>query len=239
VTLRDRLVLTGVIVVAILGAAWVLVVSPERKQAKELTGQIATAKTQLSVAEGKLQTARQARARYASAYASIVSLGKAVPTTQEVPSLIYQLSHVSKKKDVDFQSIAIGVGGTAPATGAAAASASPAASTGFSAIPFTFVFTGSYFALEHTLRQLTDVATLTPSGALQASGRLLTIQSVKLGPATEGSSKPGALSASVTASAYQLPPESASALSSTATSSASSASATSSSPTAPAIVRVK
>ncbi len=234
-TLRDRLVLTGVIVVAILGAAWVLVVSPERKQAKELTGQIATAKTQLSVAEGKLETARQARARYASAYASIVSLGKAVPTTQEVPSLIYQLSEVSKKKDVDFQSIAIGVGGTAPATGAAAASAS----TGFSAIPFTFVFTGSYFALEHMLRQLTDVATLTPSGALQASGRLLTIQSVKLGPATEGASKPGALSASVTASAYQLPPESAGALSSTATSSTSSASATSSSPTAPAIVRVK
>jgi Tfp pilus assembly protein PilO len=232
--------LTAVIAIAIIGAAWVLVVSPERKQAKELAGQVATAKTQLSVAESKLDTARQARARYASAYASVVSLGKAVPTTQEVPSLIYQLSQASKEKDVDFQSIALGTATPGTASSSSASSTSAAASTGFAAVPFTFVFSGSYFGLEHMLRGLTDVATVTPSGALQVSGRLLTIQSVKLSPADEGVGKSRDLTASIAASAYQLPPESTSAATtSTATSSASSASGASSSPTAPAIVRVK
>ena len=32
---RDRMVLIGIVVVAALGAAWMLVVSPERKQANQ------------------------------------------------------------------------------------------------------------------------------------------------------------------------------------------------------------
>lgn len=233
-TLRDRLVLTAVVVLAVIGAAWVLVVSPERKQAKELAGQVSSAKSSLSGAEGKLNTARQAQSRYASAYSSIVSLGKAVPTSQEVPSLIYQLSQASKQRDVDFQSISVG-GGTSSASSSAAA---PAAGTGFEQFPFTFVFSGSYSGLEHMLHQLTDLATLGSSGTLHVSGRLLTIQSVKLSPDSEPGKARG-LSASVTASAYQLPPEAVAP--STTASEASAAGSTSgaSSPTAPAIVKVK
>jgi Tfp pilus assembly protein PilO len=237
VTLRDRLVITGVIVLAVLGAAWVLVVSPERKQAKELAGQVTAAKALLTGAEGKLNTARQAQARYASAYASIVSVGKAVPTSQEVPSLIYQLSHTAKAKGVDFQSITVGTGAAASSTSSASTAAS-AAGAGFEQFPFTFVFSGSYFGLEHMLRQLTDLATLSPSGTLQMSGRLLTIQSVKLSPDSEGTGKQG-LTASVAASAYQLPAEAVTATSVPAGASTAGAAGAASSPTAPAIVRVK
>lgn len=246
-TFRDRMVVIAIAMVVVIGAAWVLVVKPERKKASELAGQVSTAKAQLAEAEAKLTTARQAEARYASDYAQIVSLGKAVPTTQEIPSLIYQLSQASAEKDVGFQSIAVGSGsGSGSAASSASTSstastgaAASAASAGFQQVPFTFQFTGSYFGLESMLRKLTDLATLNGEGSLQVSGRLLTIQSIKLSPAGSGSGKSSGLSASVEATAYQLPPEApttSSTTSGTATTSASSAPA---STTAPAIVKVK
>jgi Tfp pilus assembly protein PilO len=237
VTLRDRLVLTAVIMLAVIGAAWVLVVSPERKQASELTTQLTTAKAQLSGAESKLSSAREAQARYSSAYASIVSVGKAVPTSQEVPSLIYQLSQVSKQKSVAFQSITVGAGNASASSAASAAAA--AASTGFAQFPFTFVFSGSYFGLEHMLRQLTDLATITPAGTLQVNGRLLTVQSVRLAADTEAASKHGLLTATITATAYQLPAEPLTASAAPAGASAVGSAGAATSPTAPAIVKVR
>ena len=103
---RDRTVLIAVVVFALLGAGWVLVVSPKRKEASKLGTQLSEARTQLTTAEGELTHARAAQAQYSAAYASLVSLGKAVPASQEVPSLIYQLSRASNQKNVDFASIA-------------------------------------------------------------------------------------------------------------------------------------
>ena len=229
---RDRLVLTAVLVIAVIGVAWMAFVSPERKKAGEAATQVSSAKSALQSAEAQLATARQAEASYATTYAAIVRLGKAVPPTQEVPSLIYELSKASQEKDVQFASIAVG------ATGSASSSAAAAAAGGFSQMPFTFIFNGSYSGLESMLRQLTGLATRESSGTLRLSGRLLTIQGVKLGP---GSGKGHELTATVTASAYVLPAENlGGALTSGSASApaASSGAPTSSSPTTPAIVKV-
>ena len=102
---RDRLVITIVAVVAIIGAAYLMVVSPERKKASSVASEVDTASSRLASAESKLAEARQAQARYAAAYASIVTLGKAVPTSEEVPSLIYQLAQATHQKKVEFSSI--------------------------------------------------------------------------------------------------------------------------------------
>ncbi len=96
---RDRIVAIVVGVVVVLGAGWMLVVSPERQQASKLGTQVSEAQSQLSSAEGKLASARVAQAQYATAYASVVSLGKAVPPSAEVPSLIYQLSQASSREE--------------------------------------------------------------------------------------------------------------------------------------------
>jgi Tfp pilus assembly protein PilO len=198
---RDRMVLIGVLVLVVLGASWMLAVSPERKQAATLGAEVTTAKTQLASAEGQLANARAAQSQYAAAYSSVVSLGKAVPPTQEVPALIDQIAFATHEKNVDFTSITSGSGTT---------SAASSASSSFAQLPFTFTFEGSYFDLEHLFGQLTDFATPTPSGALKVNGRLLTVESVRLAPSTSGSSKPGAslgthLIATITATAYTLP----------------------------------
>jgi Tfp pilus assembly protein PilO len=202
-TARDRIVIMLVATAVILAAVWVEVVSPERSEAGKVAAQVGQAQAQLSAAEGQAAGALSARKQYASAYAAIVNLGKAVPTSQEVPSLIDQLTEASNEKDVDFQSITDSGSSTRPAGSAAStAAASTASSAGFSEIPFTFSFEGSYFDLEHLFSKLTSFATLDSAGNIEVSGRLLTIQSVSLSPGTGGGK---ALAGSVTATAYMLP----------------------------------
>ena len=51
-------------------------------------------------------------------------------------------------------------------------------------MPFTFVFNGSFEDLYSLFQQLDGGAVRTTTGALRVNGRLLTIQSIKLAPAT-------------------------------------------------------
>lgn len=219
-TARDRIVVIVLATLGVLAAGWLLAVAPKRQQAAKLATEVSTAKSQLASAESQLASASAAQAKYQSAYASVVSLGKAVPASQEVPSLIYELAQATNQKNVEFASITATVPGAGP--GAAAGSASPAsassaatASAGFTQMPFTFVFNGGFDGLYSLFRQLDDFALRTNAG-LKVSGRLLTIQSVKLalapssgasGSSASSGSKPGSeqLTGSITATAYVLP----------------------------------
>ncbi len=240
---RDRIVLMAVIVVAVLGAGWMLVVSPERKKASSLGAEVTSAQATLSTAEGELSKARAAQSQYAAAYSSIVSLGKAVPTDKEVPSLILQLSRATRQRNVFFSSISTGTGGAAGAAPAASTpAAATAASAGFTTMPFSFVFDGSFFDLERLMRKLTNFTTRTASGALKVNGRLLTIQSVNLAPVNKSGTAPGnELTGTVTASAYVLPGDATSGATPASPTGASTPASTPgapSSPTAPATVTV-
>jgi hypothetical protein len=240
---RDRMVAIGLAVVAILGAVWVLLVSPERSKANSLSTQVTAAQGQLSSAEGQLSSARSAESQYASAYAAIVSLGKAVPASDEVPSLIYQISQASHEKNVEFASITAGAAASHSSSSAAAGATGEAS---FAAMPFTFVFNGTYFELEHLFEQLNRFTVRNASGSLQVSGRLLTVQSVHLSPLSGGESTkskgPAKLTGTITASAYVLPVSqgltAGASESSPAGTTTTSSPASSSSPTTPAIARV-
>jgi Tfp pilus assembly protein PilO len=204
-TARDRLVLAAVAALAILGVVWVMLVSPERKTASKLATEVSAASAQLATVQGEAANARLAQARYSSAYTSVVNLGKAVPPSEEVPSLIYQLAQASNEKHVEFNSITAGAEGSAASSGAAA---TPAATpTSFTQMPFTFIFNGSFSDLYHLFLQLNKATVRTTSGGLQVSGRLLTLQGVKLEPAAEGKSGPQKLMGTITATAYVLPAE--------------------------------
>jgi len=225
-TARDRMVLIVFGGLAVLAAVWLLAVSPERERAAKLATEVSAAQAQLATAESQVADASAAQAQYQTAYASIVRLGKAVPAGEEVPSLIYQLEQASNQKKVEFASIAAGtgaagaVGTSGTASGAAAspsatAGTSATASAGFTQMPFTFVFNGDFFGLYNLFQQLNRFTLRTTSGGLQVSGRLLTIQSVKLarsndssGGGAQGSGNASGselLSGTITATAYVLP----------------------------------
>jgi Tfp pilus assembly protein PilO len=196
---RDRIVIVVIAALAVAAAAWLLVVAPEREKATKLGAEVSTAQSQLTAAEGEVSAARGAEASYPTEYTSLVHLGKAVPTGQEVPSLIVQLAQATNEKNVEFSSITSG--GSAGGSGATAA-----ASAGFSAMPFTFVFNGSFFNLYDLFQQLNHFTARTSAGNLQVSGRLLTIQGVQLAPASSGSNSTGGqLTGTITATAYVIP----------------------------------
>jgi Tfp pilus assembly protein PilO len=228
VTTRDRLVLIGVIALALLAAVWLLLVSPERSKGSKLSSEVSAASAQLASAQGDASSAKAAQQRYSAAYSSVVSLGKAVPASEEVPSLMYQIAQATNEKHVQFNSIT--TGGGASAGSASSTVAAAAATAGFTQMPFTFVFGGSFNDLYHLFRQLNAATVRTSSGGLQVSGRLLTLQAVKLEPAaTEGSS--GQLTGTITATAYVLPASQGLTAGATPTSPATPGSATSASST--------
>lgn len=203
-TSRDRLVLVAISALAVLAAVWLLLVSPERKQASKLAGEVSSASAQLAAAESEAASAHAAQQRYASAYASVVNLGKAVPASEEVPSLMYQLAQASNQKHVQFDSITTGSSG-ASSPAAASTTATAAASAGFTQMPFTFVFAGNFNDLYHLFRQLNAATVRTDSGGLQVSGRLLTLQTVKLEPVDKEGTGTRQLSGTIGATAYVLP----------------------------------
>lgn len=259
---RDRIVLMAVVVLVMLAGGWLMVVSPERKRAAEAQTAVQSARGQLESAEQQAASARAAQRRYAAAYSSVVSLGKAVPPADEVPSLIYELEQASNQRSVDFNSITssatggAGGSGSAAAASAAATSSAAAASVGFTQMPFTFIFKGGFAGLAHLLGQVEGFALRTNAGGLTVSGRLLTIQGVTITPenggaagnkaagSSAGATSAGALTATVTATAYVLPatqgltggatPAGPSAAGAT---SATSAGSSSSTPATPAVVK--
>jgi Tfp pilus assembly protein PilO len=247
-TTRDRLVVMAIALLVALGAGWLLVVSPKRKEAAKLGGEVSTASSHLQAAEGSLAGARAAQERYSSAYASIVNLGKAVPPGREVPSLLYELAQASDQKHVDLSSVVYGAAG-GPSSSASATQAAASTVAGFTQMPFTFVFNGSFSDLYSLVQQLNRHAMRTASGDIKVSGRLLTIQGAKLAPNSSelraGASSSTHLTGTIAATAYVLPasqgltagatPSSPTGGSARPTSSSSSGG---SSPTAPAIARV-
>jgi len=233
---RDRLGLIGLVLAALLVGVWFLAVAPERERAAALNSQVTSASEQLQTAQTGLASARSAEAEYPAAYASIVSLGKAVPATGEVPSLLYQLAHVADSKDVEFGSIT---------NGTSATSGTPAAATaGFAMMPFDLTFTGTYSDLYGLLQALDGSAVRTVSGGLRISGRLLTVSSVKLAPdSASGAASAGGASdevtGTITATAYVLPAGQGLTPGATATPATTAPStSTSTSPTTPAVARV-
>lgn len=215
-TTRDRLMLVGMLALAILAGGYVMVVSPERKQAAKIGGEVASARQALQSAETQAAEASSARTRYATAYASLVSIGPAVPASGETPSLVYALASATRQRNVEFESItsASGPGGSASSPASASPASTGAASAAFSQEPFSFVFTGSFVDLYKLLDQLEGFTDQTRSGTLQVNGRLLTIDGIQLAAGTpasaaESGSKPSskeALKVTVTATAYMLPP---------------------------------
>jgi Tfp pilus assembly protein PilO len=227
VTARDRTVLIVVGIVALLGGFWFVAIGPKRKEASDVAAEVTAAQTRLDAAQASAASADAARKQYSTDYATVARLGKAVPVDDDMPSLVYQLSHTAKVNHVDFRSIKLTSSGGAAAapTGVAAAVASangntsatsstPAATVapalppgavvgtaGFPTMPFSFNFTGSFFNMQRFLKAI-DGLTAVQGKNINVKGRLLTVDGVGLKAGVKGFPD---VDATVAVTAYLLP----------------------------------
>jgi hypothetical protein len=214
-TQRDRTVVLVVAALVAIAAFWFLALKPKREEIQTANTRIGTAQSTLDTANAALTSARESKAKYRSYYGTVANLGKAVPTDDNVPSLVYQLDRIAKKHNVVFQSIELkpGSGAAAPTTPSDAsatvtATLPPGAAVGaagFPTMPFTFVFRGSFFTLQKFLADINYLTTVRRNGKneeIRVRGRLLQIDGIGLTAGPEGFPS---VEAKVAATAYVLP----------------------------------
>ena len=205
---RDRIVLSVVAVLAVLGAYYLVALKPERQQANALQAQITTQQQALTAAQQSYNVGRAARASLKADGPEWAALKLAVPQQSDIPALLRTLEKNAKSVHVSMQAISLsGASGStpaapapatpaAPATGAPTTTGAAAAAPAATPVPIQLTFAGGYVALNKLVRKLTGLVALS-GGKVHAAGPLLSINSVAL---TGTKSLTGQLTATI----YQL-----------------------------------
>jgi len=122
---RDRRILLILLPILLLVGYWFLLLSPKRDDLQTAQDEQAAAEQRRDAAEARVAQLQAARQTFASDYAAVVRLGKAIPSTIDAPSLLVQLDAAADGTRIDFNSVQFGErasGISAPATPAAAGS---------------------------------------------------------------------------------------------------------------------
>jgi len=180
--------------VGLMAALWFFALAPKRDEVSQLDAQVQQAQTRLDAAALRAASGEQARAGYDRDYATVARLGKAVPPKADVPSLVFQLESAAKRAKVDFRGVSVtDTPPNAPGT--------PATTAGIEPTPFSFTFEGSYAGLRRLLAAV-DRFSQVKGTQVAVSGRLLTLDTVKMSPGRNGLPQ---VKADVTAKAYVAP----------------------------------
>jgi Tfp pilus assembly protein PilO len=216
-----RILLVAIVAVVAVGGYWKLALAPKRAEADVLAQQVATQQAQLAQTQSLIASYQGAQSSYKANYAKFVRLGKAVPADDDTRSLVVQLDAAAKRSGVDFDNIDVTSGSSAASTASTASTTPGAVSAGsYSAMPFTFSFTGTFGTLGNFLSRVERFVTLKGDSIL-VNGRLMRLDSIDLQPSSDG--WPG-LSAQINASSFIVPEAQAPAASSTSTTTAPPAS---------------
>jgi hypothetical protein len=123
---RDRKLLLAVVPLMLVLAYWFLLLNPKRQAATKAGEDLTRQEQRLEAARQQASAAKGAQTDFAADYAEIVRLGKAIPASVDMPSLLVQLDRAAAGTGIEFTKIATGDSDT----GAGAATPPPAAASG-------------------------------------------------------------------------------------------------------------
>ena len=123
----NRLIVSILVVAALAVAFWMLLLSPQREKADELGSQIDSLKIAREEARGQAQQAALAQNEFPDDYRQLVTLGEAVPASDETSSLLVELNRVAERTKVKFDLIQLESEGetSVPVTSAEGANVAP------------------------------------------------------------------------------------------------------------------
>jgi Tfp pilus assembly protein PilO len=105
---RDRKLLLGLAPIALLALYWFMLLAPKREEANTASTELAAQQERLDAARANLAAAQGAKKGFEASYAQVVRLGKAIPSTVDMPSLLVQLDAAAAGTGIRFTKIATG-----------------------------------------------------------------------------------------------------------------------------------
>ena len=110
----DRIILLVLPAIALLGAFWLLILSPKRDEAATLADRVAELEATIAAAEQQVSAGETARDAFPQNYERLVSYGKAAPEDGDQSSLIYEIAEISAAKGVSLEGLTMTPGEAAP-----------------------------------------------------------------------------------------------------------------------------
>jgi Tfp pilus assembly protein PilO len=120
---RDKKILIVLVPVVVLAAYWFLLLSPKSEEASTAATALTEQQERLDAARTASRAADGAQQNFEVSYAQVVRLGKAIPSSVDMPSLLVQLDAAAAGTGIHFTNITAGERVTA-------ATPAPAPSTG-------------------------------------------------------------------------------------------------------------
>jgi Tfp pilus assembly protein PilO len=125
ITDRDRKILLALIPLVAIVGYWFLLLAPKRQEASKIKDQLTQADQVRDTAQQKASQLSGAKRSFSADYATVIRLGKSIPASVDMPSLLVQLDRAARGTGIKFTNVKTG-----DRTGAPAPAPAPAPSTG-------------------------------------------------------------------------------------------------------------
>ncbi|MEA2399026.1 MAG: hypothetical protein QOK25_2582 [Thermoleophilaceae bacterium] len=129
ITARDRKIMFILLPLVVIVGYWFMVLAPKRAQSDKVSAELTKAQSARDTAEQQVASLNTAKASFASDYATVIRLGKAVPTTVDMPSLLVQLDRAARGTGITINDLKPGVATDAGSSSAGAGASSTAPTT--------------------------------------------------------------------------------------------------------------
>jgi len=122
-TERDRKIVLVLVPLLLIVGYWFLVLGPKRDEAAKLGEELTAAEDKREAANATVGQLESSKDSYAKDYETVVRLGKAIPASLDMPSLLVQLETAAKGTGIRFSRVRAGDRNAAPAAPAPSSSA--------------------------------------------------------------------------------------------------------------------
>jgi hypothetical protein len=117
---RDRKILLALVPLVLVVAYWFLLLAPKREEAGKIRDELSQAQAARDTAQQKASQLAGAKRSFAADYATVIRIGKSIPTSVDMPSLLVQLDRAARGTGIKFTDIKTGERTGAPTAPAAA-----------------------------------------------------------------------------------------------------------------------
>jgi Tfp pilus assembly protein PilN len=174
---KEVYIITAVVAIVLIAAWYFLLLSPARTELSDLNDQIQSQQSALATAQQEVARLEAYKKTAPQSRAEIVRLGKMLPESEGIPSLIIELTRTADASGVNLDSITRGV--TAPGTP-------------FGLQSVALQVTGRFFDVEDFLYRLESYVAFR-NASFRVTGRLLEVKTLSIsggGDATTSDSAP-------------------------------------------------